>query len=75
MIAILNIIDFITHIFFAGEVVTFKSIDIGEVAFLRSLQSHCSAKEIIQLKVGAQVSVHNNACEIRFFVNQILVKS
>ena len=33
----------------------FKSVDSGDPVFLRVLQSHCPAKLMLKLKIGAQV--------------------
>lgn len=38
-----------------GESMNFKSTDTGEPQFLRMLQSHCPAKPVLTLKIGAQV--------------------
>ena len=38
-----------------GSIFEFKSVDSGEPAFLKTLQQHCPAKDIVRLKEGAQV--------------------
>ena len=37
----------------------FKATDSGDPIFLRALQSHCPAKLVLKLKIGAQVSQNN----------------
>lgn len=38
-----------------GEKISFLSSDTGEGVFVKMLQSHCQAKQQLQLKIGAQV--------------------
>jgi ATP-dependent DNA helicase PIF1 len=38
-----------------GDSVEYKAVDSGEPQYLRSLQMNCPAKQILKLKVGAQV--------------------
>lgn len=38
-----------------GTVQEYKSIDSGETAFIKMLQANCPAKQILKLKLGAQV--------------------
>jgi hypothetical protein len=38
-----------------GEEYSFQAVDTGESSFINLIKSHCPAKEIITLKIGAQV--------------------
>lgn len=38
-----------------GQTVNFEAIDSGEASYLAVLQSHCPAKKVLGLKIGAQV--------------------
>jgi ATP-dependent DNA helicase PIF1 len=43
-----------------GEAVEYKAMDSGDQSCLRVLQTHCPARSLLKLKVGAQVILVKN---------------
>jgi ATP-dependent DNA helicase PIF1 len=52
-----------------GDMIEYRAMDSGDQSYLRILQTHCPARSLLKLKVGAQVILVKNIDAANGLVN------